>query len=154
VSADKNAELIKRANAAGVPHEWMECVSCDTEFVRVKRGRNPYVLHCHTCRESRDRVSARERMARVRAKIKPSPGPEPLTLLDYCAHQDVDTQSASLTEDRLPRGYLSPAGPDHGHTSEFEDLRNTLDLLSQGAAECDWWANNRHWHDGLGEEFD
>lgn len=150
MSADRNKDAIKRANLAGVPFEWIDCLDCSEYFVRVLRGRNPYVIRCHECRKAQNRVATRERMAHLRDKIQPSVGPEPLTLTNYHAHSGMESSNSGLVEDRMPRGYRSPAGPEHGHTSEFEDLRNSLDLLSRSAAECSWWKNNQHWHDGLG----
>lgn len=146
---DPNVQAIKRANQSGSRYEWISCVDCGELFVRVLRGRNPYVIRCHGCRQIGHRKAMRKRMAIIRSGIVQSPGPEPMTLLDFSAEVEADVSELPVTEDRYPRGRLSPYGPVHGRSTFDVELMNSLDVLSDKAADCEWWEQNPHWHDGL-----
>lgn len=89
-------------------------------------------------------------MAKLRAGIvDPHGGREPLTFINFQDCKDRDESGLQIVEDRQPKHYLSPAGPEHGYSTYFVDLRNTLDLMSAKAEKDEWWAENPYWNDGL-----
>ena len=131
--------------------EEIPCFRCGETFTRSTRGRNPYVIRCQPCRTIQYRENRNKTRARVRAGIvDPYWRQErPTTLLDFDACRDKKESGLTLLEDRMPRHYLSPAGPEHGRSTYDVSLRNYLDVLSQKAATDKWWSLNPYWHEGL-----
>ncbi len=132
-------------------HETIACFRCGEDFKRAKRGRNPYVTRCPTCRRRGYRENSKKLMAKLRAETKdPYAGQsQPMTLIDFEACKDRNESGLQIVEDRQPRHYLSPAGPDHGCSTFSKDLRNTLNMLSALAEKDTWWSENPYWNDGL-----
>jgi len=141
------------------PPQVIACQRCAVRFERARRGAMP--KHCPDCRAIIKRSADRERVATLRAEIEAKRDTlrmilEPmrdhltddmiLTVEQYIDSLAPDTDGVvPLVEDRMPAGTSSPSGPDEGATSEFEDLRDELEVRRIAAVMHDWHAEHPGW---------